>query len=64
MENLLGTYLTATEIAQALKISRSGVFTLVRKGNLPRGILIGGSRRWSLESLQQALAAMKQKECE
>ena len=61
MENLLGTYLTATEIAKALKISRSGVYTLVQRGILPPGLLLGGSRRWELSALQQALAAVTRK---
>ena len=58
MENL-GTYLTAQEVADALKISRSGVFALVKKGKFPHGILIGGSRRWELHELKEALSAMK-----
>ncbi len=53
----LGTYISATELSKALGISRSGVFTLVRNGHLPKGIRLGRSRRWAVSEIQDWLNA-------
>lgn len=58
---MIEQYISAKELSQKLAISRSAVFALVRKGYLPSGILIGGSRRWAVDDIQGALSAMKQK---
>ena len=44
--------LTVNEVAEYLKISKSSVFNLSRKGELPHGIKIGGLRRWNVEELE------------
>ena len=55
-------FLTATQLAQALGICKSTVFAFVRRGLLPRGVLIGHCRRWSLSEVKTALQAMKEGE--
>lgn len=55
----LGEYVTANELAQSLKVSRSCVYSLIRRGILPSGLKLGHVRRWPLHVVQQALGAMK-----
>ena len=50
------SYITASEVAQILQVTRSTVYNLVRKGILPRGLKIGQSRRWKLSEVKEALA--------
>ena len=52
---MLGEYLTASELAQSLKVSRSCVYSLIRRGILPAGLKLGHVRRWPLNVVQQAL---------
>lgn len=47
--------LTVGEVAEYLKISKASVFNLSRKGTLPRGIKIGGVRRWKMHELEAFL---------
>lgn len=54
----LERYLTATELASTLGVSRSNIFKLAKRGLLPRGLKLGHSRRWSVSDVQQALSAM------
>lgn len=53
--NELDTYLNSKQLSKALGLSRSGIFSLVRRGILPKGILIGRSRRWNMAELQTFL---------
>ena len=55
----LTEYLTANELAQSLKVSRSCIYGLVRQGILPSGLKLGHSRRWPLSAVEQALGVMK-----
>ena len=50
------SYITASEVAQILQVTRSTVYNLVRKGILPAGIKLGHSRRWKLSEVKAALA--------
>ena len=59
---VLGEFVTATELARTLKMSRSCIYGLVRRGILPSGLKLGHCRRWSLSDVQQALQAMKEGE--
>ena len=52
---LMNSYVTAKQIAEALGLSKSGFYTLYRKGKFPAGIKIGHSRRWNLEAIQDWL---------
>ena len=56
----LGEYLTANELAKSLRVSRSCIYGLVRRGVLPSGLKLGHIRRWPLSAVQQALDAMKE----
>lgn len=60
MINELGSYCNATELAKALGISRSGIFTLVRNGEFPKGIRLGHSRRWCLSEVKSWLDKKKE----
>lgn len=51
----LGTFLTASEIAKAFGISKSGVFNLLKRGDFPAGVKIGRSRRWNMAEIQSWL---------
>ena len=59
MANELEKFMSATELSKAFSISRSNIFKLARRGVLPRGILIGHSRRWAVSDIERALQAMK-----
>lgn len=49
-------YVSASEIARMLNISRGTVYNMRRNGDLPPGVKIGGNvRRWSLTELQSFL---------
>lgn len=56
---MIEQFVSAKELSEKLGICRSGIFALARKGILPQGIRIGGSRRWAVEDIQKALSAMK-----
>ena len=59
MEETLGQYLNASQLAQSLGLSRSAIYHLKREGKLPSGVKIGRSRRWSVKDIQATLQAMK-----
>ncbi len=59
MVNELEKFMSAAELSKAFGISRSNIFKLARRGVLPRGILIGHSRRWAVSDIKRALQAMK-----
>ena len=44
--------LKVQEVAEYLKMSRASVFKLSRNGGLPKGVKIGGVRRWRLSELE------------
>lgn len=49
-------YVSASDIARMLNISRGTVYNMRRNGDLPPGVKIGGNvRRWSLTELQSFL---------
>lgn len=49
-------YVSASEIAKMLNISRGTVYNMRRNGDLPPGVKIGGNvRRWSLTELNAFL---------
>ena len=39
-------YLKAKEIATALNISKTGLYLLLQRGDMPKGIRVGRSQRW------------------
>jgi len=48
-------YLTANDLAEFLRMSRSNVYSLVQRGILPPGIRIGGCRRWNMAEIRSFL---------
>ena len=52
-------FLSAQQLAQALGISKSGVFQLVRRGYLPSGYRLGHCRRWLLSEVRKWLDGQK-----
>ena len=58
----LGEFLTANELSKSLRVSRSCIYGLVRRGILPSGLKFGHSRRWCVADVQQALSNMKEGE--
>lgn len=58
MNNEIGQYLSAKELAEILGISKSCFFALVRRGVLPKGVRIGHSRRWAASDIERALQDM------
>lgn len=55
----LGEYVTANELAKSLRVSRSCIYGLIKRGVLPSGLKLGHSRRWPLSAVEQALGVMK-----
>ena len=47
----LDNYATAKQIAQALVLSKSGFYSLCRRGQLPAGVKVGHSRRWRIDEV-------------
>ena len=50
-EGMNAQYVTSSEVARYLNISRSSVNTLARQGKIPGGIRVGHSRRWNMPKL-------------
>ena len=48
----LGTYANATQLAECLGISRSGLLQLCKRGQFPRGFRLGHNRRWSVSEVK------------
>ena len=55
MNTELGNFVSATELASALGIARSGIFNLVKAGKFPHGVKIGRSRRWNVQEVKEWL---------
>ena len=55
MTTKLDGYLSANDLAEFLRVSRSCVYSLVQRGLLPPGIKLGGNRRWPVDSLKAYL---------
>ena len=55
-------FVNSKELSQALGISRSGLFQLVRRGALPQGYRLGHSRRWCLDEVKDWLKAQQKGE--
>jgi len=50
--------LTTEDVAEALQLSIRTIQIMVKRGDLPRPIKIGGSVRWRAEDLEAAFAAL------
>ena len=48
---LIDTFMSAQQLSKALGISRSGLFQLAQRGELPKGVKIGKSRRWAVSEI-------------
>lgn len=57
--NKLSSYVGVRELSEALGLSRSGVYTLCKRGDLPQGIKLGHSRRWNVQEVSEFLRAKK-----
>jgi len=51
-------FLTAREVCQILRITRAGLFGLVKRGILPQPFRLGRILRWSAAELKAALDAL------
>ena len=58
----LNTYATAKQLAQLLGLSRSGLYALCKRGQIPQGIKIGHSRRWNIAEFQAWLEKQQNNE--
>ena len=47
--------LTANEVAAILKISRSTVYKMIHRGELPPPLHVGGGSRWRRSDIEQVL---------
>lgn len=45
-------FYTAAELMEKLQLTRQTIYNLVKRGELPKGRKIGGSRRWSATELE------------
>jgi len=48
-------YITMNDLTAMLKVSRTGILGLIRKGILPQGIKLGKIKRWPLSTVQECL---------
>ena len=54
-------YLTANQLAQALQVTKQTLYSFVRRGILPRGVKLGGIRRWPAEAVRTAITRLQEK---
>lgn len=59
MTERLEGYLTASDLAGLLRVSKSGVYSWVQRGILPPGVKFGHSRRWNMAELRTFLKGVK-----
>ena len=57
--NDLSSYVGIRELSRALSLSRTGIYALCRRGELPQGIRLGHSRRWNVREVQAWLDGKK-----
>ncbi len=57
---MLGEYLNANQLAEALGVTRGCIMNWQRKGNFPKGMKIGRVRRWNAESVREWLKTQEQ----
>ena len=55
MDNKLDNYVTASELAQSLQVTRGQIYTMRREGLLPSGVKIGHVRRWRVSEIREWL---------
>lgn len=55
----LGEYANATQLAECLGLSRSGLYALQRRGDFPAGIKLGRCRRWAVSEVREWLAGLQ-----
>lgn len=48
----MSEFLTLADVAERYQISKTGVYRLVKDGNLPRGLKLGKTHRWPLSQLE------------
>lgn len=53
--------LNVTQVMARLNIGKTAVYDLVKRGDLPKPVKIGGSSRWIPEEIDAALEVMKAK---
>ena len=58
----LGEYANATQLAECLGLSRSGLYALRKRGQFPNGVRIGKARRWNVYDVAAWLAAQASSE--
>lgn len=58
----LDSYVTAKQLAQSLGLSKSGFYSLYKRGVIPSGVKIGHSRRWNVSEVKAVLSAMNDNE--
>ena len=51
----LGTFLSSKELSRALGFSRTGLYSLCKRGLFPAGIRIGRSHRWQVQEVRNWL---------
>lgn len=54
-------FYTANQLAQALQVTQQTLYSFVRRGILPRGVKLGGIRRWPAEVVKTAIARLQEK---
>ena len=59
---MLDEFVTAKQLAQILGLSKSGFYALYKRGEIPRGVKIGHSRRWRVKDFQAWLEQQQSKE--
>lgn len=46
-------YITASELADMLQLTRVSIYNMRRRGVLPEGKKIGGVRRWNVREIRE-----------
>ncbi len=54
-------YVNARQIREALNISKTGLYLLLQRGEMPKGIRVGRSQRWKESEINQWLNDLEAK---
>lgn len=57
----MSSLLDARQVARILRVSKRTVYNLMRKGILPKGALIGHSRRWTEDEIKKVVQVSESK---
>ena len=56
----MSNFLTMKELAAQLKVTKTTLFSLMKRGQFPAGIRIGRCRRWNIDEIDRWAEAQQE----